>query len=69
MKRFTKGTPLSDEIVQKLRHLVGREGEGAALSLLGISRPTLGRACGQLPLYAGTRALIEQRLETVADVG
>jgi hypothetical protein len=47
--------------------MVGWDGEGAALTLLGISRPTLVRACGQLPLYAGTRALIEQRLGTVPD--
>jgi hypothetical protein len=62
MKRFTKGEPLSEDLVDQLRHLVDERGELAVLKILGISRPTLGRACGHLGLYAGTRALIEQRL-------
>lgn len=64
MKRCSRGESLPAPIAERVRQLVENVGEPMALSILGISRPTLGRVCGALRIYPGTRALIEQRLAT-----
>ena len=55
-------SPLPPELLVKLRDLIHREGEAAAVDFLQISGPTLGRASGGLGIGPGTRAMIELQL-------
>jgi hypothetical protein len=61
------GEILSADERDALRSLVRRIGERRASSHLGVSRMTLGRAIGGLPLHRGTALLVRTRLAQPTD--
>jgi hypothetical protein len=64
MKRKTiSGSPLAVGLISRLRVAMKRDGEEAISKQIGVSRHTLARAVGGMALHAGTRLLIETRLE------
>jgi len=65
VKRATNSAPLPEPVIDRIRELVKSQGEPAALAILHISRPTLGRACGRLPLQHATRFMIETRVAAI----
>lgn len=62
-KNDAKGLPLAPSERERIAALVRESGERVALEQLGISRQTLGRCLGGLPVYPGTIALVVQRLD------
>lgn len=59
----SKGIPLTPSERDRVAALVRAQGERGALEQLGISRQTLARCLGGLPVYPGTIALVVQRLD------
>jgi hypothetical protein len=64
--RRAKGTPLPPIERARARQLLRKLGEAGAAAALGVDRRTLARCLAGLPLYAGTRALVQQRLQKLA---
>jgi hypothetical protein len=56
------GNPLPELEQVRVRTLVRALGERAAAAALGISDRTLVRCAGGFPVYAGTAALVRERL-------
>lgn len=57
--------PIPEPLRRRVAALVEADGERRTAARLGISRHTLARILGSLRLYAGTHALVRQRLDTV----
>jgi hypothetical protein len=64
MRKTQRGNALPTQDRQAVAALVREHGENAALEQLGISRQTLGRCLGGLPVLRGTVALVQQRLRS-----
>jgi hypothetical protein len=58
-----RGTPLPDSLRERLTIVVNAVGEEIVARSCGCSRQALARALARLPVYAGTKALIERYLE------
>jgi hypothetical protein len=54
--------PPPDPIVHFVKDLTERQGTVRAAETLGISRTTIARLCGRLPVATGTVALIERQM-------
>lgn len=63
MAHATNGDSLSRRDRDRIKGLLDKLGEVAALEALGISRSTLGRCLGGLSIHRGTIALVSQRLD------
>ncbi len=58
-------TPIPDPLRRRVAALVASVGERRTSARLGISRHTLARVVGGLSVYAGTHAIIRQRLDAL----
>ena len=61
-KAATKGRPMTGVQRKRLRVMMERLGPAAAAAALGVSRGTLDRAAGGMPLYRSSRTAIEAGL-------
>lgn len=64
-----QGVTPPDDLRQALGTLVSTIGERATLERLNISRQTLARVTGGLPVRVGTLAQVRQQLQASADEG
>lgn len=58
----SQGIPLPDPDRERLRALIERDGETAALKALGIARQTLARCAAGLPVQRATAEMVARRL-------
>ena len=56
------GRPAPVEHRERVREMIATIGEPATVAELKISRPTIGRILGALPVKEGTLALLRERL-------
>ncbi len=62
MARETDNRPLATEYVRQLRELIDAEQERGALAVIGVSRATLGRLVGGLPVTPAVAFMVEAKL-------
>jgi hypothetical protein len=60
-----QGEPLPEAEQRAVRALINTLGEAGARQRLGVSRPTIARLAGGLPVQRGTVALVTLRLREI----
>jgi hypothetical protein len=61
MSERKRTCPVEAEDLKRLRKIVAA-GEGRAVELVGIPKSTIGRCLAELPVRAGTRIALRQKL-------
>ena len=63
---WRKGTPLRDDLQERLRALVKEKGESKVAELLDVGRVSVVRAAAGLGLRRSTAFVIETKIDSIA---